>query len=176
MSLSDNFRPVPKPVKAEKKIQPYMKKRPKKKKRKPKKNTNVEMFHNRRIPHWKKRGEVPRKEANEALRHYDEYCAVCGNPNYSLHHIVHKGYGIGGRGVWRNLVPLCITHHTGEKGVHTIAKYDQYWKDRHKELFGEYYYCDRWDLWMKGLIENPTEELYERFMKEQEAKGSGESE
>ncbi|MEE3895345.1 HNH endonuclease [Priestia megaterium] len=165
--MLNEFNPVPKPVKVDKKLKPYMKKNPKKNK-KPKKNTNVTMYHNRKIPHWKQRGEVPRKQGNEALRHYGEYCAVCGNPEFQLHHIVHKGYGIGGRGRWRNLVPLCLFHHTGEKGVHTIAAFDQYWKDLHEKKFGPHYYKDQWDLWMEGLISSPTETLFERFMQSEE--------
>lgn len=134
------------------------------KKKKQKVNKNIEMFHNRKIPHWKQRGAVKTKAANETLRFYGEFCAVCGNPNYALHHVMHKGFGIGGRGVWRNLVPLCELHHTGAEGVHTIPTFDQFWKDKHEKLFGPHYYKDCWDLWMDGLIENPTEELHEKFM------------
>ncbi len=138
------------------------------KKRKTKVNKNIEMFHNRKIPHWKKRGEVSRKTANETLRFYGEACAICGNPNYQLHHIMHKGYGIGGRGVWRNLVPLCELHHTGAEGVHTNKIFDQFWKDKHESLFGPHYFKDAWDLWMERHIENPTQELHEKFMKQEE--------
>lgn len=140
------------------------------KKRAPKKNLNVEVFHNRKIPHWKQRGAVKTKTANRVLRYYGEQCAVCGNQEYALHHIVHKGYGIGGRGVWTNLVPLCETHHTGADGVHTHIEKDQYWKDKHLKLFGPHYFKDMWDLWMLGLIESPTEELYERFMEQEREK------
>lgn len=139
-------------------------------KRRPKTNTNVEMYKNRKIPHWKKRGEIKTKEAIKALHHYGEECAVCQNPNYQLHHVVHKGYGIGGRGRWRNIVPLCLNHHTGADGVHTIIANDEYWKEKHHQQFGPYFHCDPWDLWMKGVIENPTEELFEKRMLLEEEK------
>jgi 5-methylcytosine-specific restriction endonuclease McrA len=149
----------------------YKEKRPKKK---PKVNKNIEMFRGRRIPHWKKRGEVPRKEANKTLRFYGEQCFYCGNPQYSLHHVMHKGFGIGGRGVWTNLIPLCEKHHTGDLGPHkNPSTVDKELKERHEKLFGPHYYKDRWDLWMEGLIENPTDELYQRFMEREREHAAG---
>ncbi|MCK1982203.1 MULTISPECIES: hypothetical protein [Peribacillus] len=157
------FRPVPKPVSKPKEKPRYKERRPKKKPKK--KNTNVLMFHNRRIPHWKQRGAVPKKEAIKALHFYGEHCAVCMSPEYQLHHVTHKGYGIGGRGVWRNLVPLCGYHHTGDGGPHkNIETVDKAWKEAHEKIFGSHYFKDAYDLWMEGLISSPTEDLLEAFM------------
>lgn len=148
----------------------FRSKRTYKKKSKPKVNKNIEMFHNRAIPYWKQRGRVTTKEANETLRHYGEQCYLCGNPNYALHHVMHKGYGIGGRGVWTNLIPLCELHHTGNLGPHKLSEVDQQLKELHEKQFGPHYFKDMYDLWMDGLIENPTEELYKRFMKKEREK------
>lgn len=135
------------------------------KKRKPKENKNIEMFQNRKIPYWKQRGRVTTKEANKALSYYGECCYFCNSPHYALHHVVHKGFGIGGRGVWTNLIPLCQLHHTGKLGPHTILEVDEHLKQLHEKQFGPHFFKDMWDLWMDGLIENPTDELYEKFMK-----------
>ena len=139
-----------------------------KRKRKQKKNTNVQYFHNRRIPHWKERGEFSRQTKNEIKRIWGEYCFVCGSPNISIHHVYEKGYSKGGRGVKTNGLPLCMLHHTDQNhGIHHDRILYNKVRQMFIEKFGEYYYCDKYDLWMKGLIESPTDELYDRFMEGQ---------
>ena len=134
-------------------------------KSKPKVNKNIEIFHNRRIPHWKERGEFSRKTKNEMARIWGEYCFVCGNPNYSFHHVYEKGFGKGGRGVKTNGLPLCILHHTDQnQGIHHDRKLYERVREMFIQRFGSHYYKDKYDLWMEGHIENPTDELYEKFM------------
>ena len=157
----------------EKETPKFKPQRHKKKPKQPKVNKNIEYFHGRRIPHRKQRGAVTTKQANEALRHYGEYCYRCGSPEYHLHHVKHKGFGIGGRGVWRNLIPLCVHCHIGKGGVHDDAEFDEQLKQMHEEKFGPRYFQDAYDLWMDGLIESPTEELYERYMQQEEVKARG---
>lgn len=141
------------------------------KKRKPKKNLNVEMFHNRIIPHWKQRGKFSSQTRIEIIKIWGEHCYVCGNPNYQIHHVYEKGFGKGGRGVVTNGLPLCMTHHTDPKyGIH----HDRDLYNRVREMFierwGIHYYKDAYDLWMEGYIENPTDELYQRFMDKEREK------
>lgn len=151
----------------------FKQQRHKKKPKRPKVNKDIEYFHGRKIPHRKKRGAVTTKQANEALRRYGEYCYRCGSPNYQLHHVKHKGFGISGRGVWRNLIPLCMECHIGKGGVHDDAEFDQQLQRMHEAKYGPRYYQDMWDLWMDRLIESPTEELFERYMEKEEEKANG---
>lgn len=152
------YLPVPKP-------KPKIKEKRTYKKKKPKTNKNIEMFHDRIIPHWKKRGEFSNQTRIDILNTWGEYCFVCGDPNYSIHHVYEKGFGKGGRGVKTNGIPLCRVHHTDSpSGIH----HDREFYERITEMFisrwGEHFYKDKYDLWMDNLIENPTDELYEKFM------------
>lgn len=148
----------------EKETPKFKPQRHKKKPKRPKVNKNIEYFHGRRIPHWKQRGAVKTKAANQSLRFWGEECYFCGNPEFHLHHIKHKGFSIGGRGVETNLIPLCMEHHTGNSGVHKNIELDQQLQEMAEELFSEHYYKDAYDLWMDRLISSPTEELREAFM------------
>lgn len=126
------------------------------------------MFHNRRIPHWKQRGKFSSNTENDIRRMWGEHCFICGNPYYSIHHVREKGFGKGGRGVRTNGLPLCVLHHTDQNtGVH----HDRELYNRITEMFiskfGEHYYKDEYDLWMENRIENPTDELYEKFMEKE---------
>jgi hypothetical protein len=135
------------------------------KKKKPKVNKNIEMFHNRRIPHWKQRGKFSSNTRNDILREWGEHCWVCKNPNYQIHHVYEKGFGKGGRGVKTNGLPLCIKHHTDQNaGIHFDTELAERVEKMFIDKWGEHYYKDAYDLWMEGLIENPTDELYKKFM------------
>ena len=134
-------------------------------KKKPKSNKNICMFHNRSIPHWKERGEFSRKTKDEVKNIWGEWCYVCGSPNYSIHHVFEKGFGKGGRGVRTNGLPLCRIHHTDLKtGIHHNRELYEQVRAMFILRWGEHYYKDKYDLWMEGHIENPTDELYDRFM------------
>ena len=136
--------------------------------RKPKTDKAATYHHGRKVPHWKQRGAISKNERAEALRQWGENCVVCHKPYEELHHVKEKGFGVGGRGKWRNLVPLCVAHHRGTYGVHGhkgthLAKQ---FEDERRERFGHLFYADEYDLWMKGLIENPDPELFEKYMRE----------
>jgi hypothetical protein len=169
VGLIFDYNPAPKPVKKENEKPDFKTKRTYKKKRKPKVNKNIEMFHDRIVPHWKKRGAFSKETRNDILRIWGECCFICGNPNYSIHHVREKGFGIGGRGVKRNGIPLCIVHHTDSPtGVHHDRALYEKITDMFIKRWGQHFYKDKYDLWMENLIENPTDELYEKFMREEE--------
>lgn len=152
------FHPVPKPVSKPK--EKYKPKKPKKKKKTPIKK---EMYKGRVIPHRKKRSSISEKEYDKALEHYNFACAETGSNLIEMHHIKFRSQS--GRGTWRNLVPLYPTFH---KRCHNDREYADRWRKIHEEKFGPYYWCDKWDLWKLGLIQNPTDELFEAFMEEEE--------
>lgn len=160
------FYPVPKPVSKPKDKPKYKQKRyPERKKKKP------QVMKGRIVPTKKTRGRITAAEYNESLRRHGEACWVCGNPNIEMHHVFPKRYsGESGRGVWRNLRALCPDHHRGENGVHGKNGNELMKKlqEVHQQLYGPYYYMDRFDLFSLGLIPNTTKEAYESFMLEQE--------
>ena len=145
---------------------PNFKERKYNRRRRKPKEKGVTYHHNRKVPHWKQRGAIHKNERAEALRRYGEHCYICGRPHPEMHHIKEKGYGTGGRGKWRNLIPLCYEHHRGTYGVH--GSKGNGLGERLEQLaidqFGEWYWADEYDLWMAGHIENPTQELFEKFM------------
>jgi hypothetical protein len=167
-----DFKPYPKEYqlrghKKKDKDMPKLKvKKPKK--TKPKVNKNIEMYHDRIIPHWKERGKFSRKTRNEILRIWGEWCYVCGSSNISIHHVREKGFGKGGRGVVTNGLPLCIKHHTDQNhGIHHDRKLYERVRQMFIDRWGEHYYKDMYDIWMEKHIENPTQELYDKFMRKE---------
>ncbi|UYL94218.1 HNH endonuclease [Geobacillus phage vB_GthS_PT9.1] len=160
MNLSNEFHPAPKPV-----SKPRRKgkaKIPKKRKKK------LEVYKGRTIPSKKTRGKISKKDYEKAIEVYGPYCAECGSPYIEMHHVKPKGFSTGGRGVWRNLVPLCPEHHRGKTGVHQNRELMEKYQKRHKQLYGEHYYRDKYDLFKMGLIPTPTDECYERFFEKEE--------
>lgn len=190
----NDFRPVPKPPKKEKK--PYaglqtrkplqaktplkaktelkaksiiksrpdlVEKRPKQKKSKKREQAKV-IREGLQIPEKKVRSEFTdreRKLINEAFN--GAYCAECQSPYIQHHHA--KFRSGSGRGVWRNGVPLCDTHH---RMCHDSRAYADKWRTLLEIMYGPFYFMDKWDLWLMGAIENPTYGEYNRFMIEQE--------
>ena len=67
----------------------------------------------------------------------------------------------GGRGKWRNLLPLCKEHH---QAAHTGRELNDHLKEHMTKLYGPHYYKDEWDLNDEGLIDEPTKSTYEAFM------------
>lgn len=168
------FNPSPKPVKKEKKVdtklKPYMKKRPKKTKRE-KNPLKKEIYNGRSIPLKQQRGRITTAEYNEAARNHGEFCFFCGSSrDLACHHVMPKGFSRikSGRGKWRNLRFLCEGDHTGTDGVHKNKDKMQQLQNEHERLYGPYYWCDEYDLFQMQLIEEPTKELYEAFMKSEE--------
>lgn len=119
--------------------------------------------HKRKTPKRGQRGAVKKEQAELALDWFGDTCNSCNGYPVELHHIVFKSKG--GRGGFRNLMPLC-------KACHTKAHRDRGFADslrqERAEAFGEFYYMDADDLCYHGLIDEPSDVLFEKFMKTQE--------
>lgn len=181
-----DFNPCPKPPKREKKQPTPLKRTPiksKPKKLKPyTQNTHTKKPNK---PPKKKRAREAEKVVRDGLTlptakvrnsfdsfNYEKAAKMfgltcndptCSMPACEMHHIVFRSQS--GRGVWRNAVPLCLSHH--EK-CHTNRRYADMWRESRKQLFGEHFYKDKYDLWLAGLISEPLDHIYEDFMKNQE--------
>lgn len=157
--LSQNFYPAPKPS---------FEKRPKKKKK-------VQRMKGRRVPTQKERGAISKKSGNKALEVYNHQCGGCGygGEALELHHILFRSQG--GRGQWRNIVPLCRRCHDAchgkfqnESDASVLEEWDAMFKRLHEAKYGPHFGSDVWDLFSKGLVPNTTPEAYERFMEQEE--------
>lgn len=82
-----------------------------------------------------------------------------------MHHIIFRSSG--GRGGWRNLIPLCKTHHDK---AHRNSAFALVLKNEREERYGKYFSCDRFDLFEHGHIDSPNEKEFEEFMKMEELK------
>jgi hypothetical protein len=188
----ENFFPVPKPKKKEKK--PYkglqtkkplqaktslkakstFKKEPKvktkipakKRKKEPKPLDKLKVFKGEKIPSRARRNEFSDKEKEKILAARGDSCLECGSPYIEFHHA--KFRSGSGRGVWRNGIPLCNKHHSFNHEGEGSRAYAERWREMLKALYGEFYYMDEWDLWLLGKIEEPTKEQLEAFMLQQE--------
>ena len=50
-------------------------------------------------------------------------CCVCGSRDTVCHHEPKKGHSVmGGKVSDKRGVPLCLTHHTGDYGRHTLGR------------------------------------------------------
>lgn len=146
----------------------YYKKKEKainKRKKPRKKKKKSETYKGRTIPKAKTRGDISKKEYNKAIDEFGACCAYCGNPRVEMHHIKFRSQG--GRGVYRNLIPLCNLHH---RKAHQDREFSERLRAERVKQFGEWYWVDRFDLYKAGLIPDPTEKHFEIFMKEQERK------
>lgn len=172
--MNQPFFPQPKPEKQEKKkkglskMKPYNKNVPQKKKKKaPKKQAVISAERQgTKPPSISSRNEFSEKERERALKEFGTVCndPTCSMPASDLHHIVFRSQS--GRGVWRNAVPLCISHH--EK-CHKNRRYADAWREFRRRLFGEFFFMDSWDLWLLGHIPDPEKKHYfEDFMNNQE--------
>lgn len=171
-----DYNPVPKPEKQEKKkktglnkMKPYGKKLPfKKKKKKPKtKREEKAKRDGLKPPSTKTRNDWSDYDYAKAIEMFGTVCndPTCALPACELHHIIYRSQS--GRGVWRNALPLCISHHDK---VHNHKRYREMWVESRRRIYGEYFYMDMWDLWLKGLIADPVKHFYEDFMRNQEVK------
>ncbi|MFD2704202.1 HNH endonuclease [Salibacterium lacus] len=115
------------------------------------------------VPKRKDRAQIDSKNYNRALEEYGAYCQVCGDPNIDMHHRTFRSQG--GRKGYRNLVPLCPTHH---REAHQSRESADYWREKARQKYGEYYDCDKYDLWEMDEIEQPKDDLFERFMQREE--------
>lgn len=190
MDLRGEFNPAPKPQKKEKKASrglqakkplqakkkleskstlrakpKFVEKIPKPvKKSKPKTKKELKVLRDGlKVPHKKVRSEFSDKEKRKIDEAFGgAHCAECGNPYIHYHHA--KFRSGSGRGVWRNGVPLCETHHSL---CHSSRVYADKWRMFLELLYGEFYYMDEWDLWLMNYIEAPTRKLLEAFMLDQ---------
>lgn len=137
----------------------WHKEKPRHKKKKPK------TYKGRIIPKAKVRAKISKKEYNRAIEEYGAYCNVCGSPYIEMHHIKFRSQG--GRGGYRNLIPLCKKHHML---AHKDRQFSEKLRSEREKRFGKWYWADRFDLFKAGLIPTPTEECFERFMQEKERK------
>lgn len=189
------WKPIPKPPKREKKPykglqtrKPLQAKKPlmaktslkpkainkpkipmiKKKKKDPKPLNELKVFKGTPIPSRYKRNEFSEREREKILEARGGYCLECGSPYIEFHHA--KFRSGSGRGVWRNGIPLCNTHHTFAHEGEGSRAYANKWRKLLEGLYGEFYYMDEWDLWLLGKIEEPEKKYLEEFMIEQEEK------
>jgi hypothetical protein len=153
MGLTFDYNPAPKPVAKKKEKQKFKNKRPKAKKKK------LETLKGRTVPPSKVRGSISKKEYEKAIEAFGNVCAICGNPLIEMHHIRFRSQQ--GRGNYRNLIPLCKTHHTE---AHMNRQFADGLRAERVEMFGEWYWADKFDLIKAGLITNTTNEEFEKFM------------
>ena len=123
-----------------------------------KKEKKLEIYKGRTIPSKRQRGKVTKKEYNRAIEAFGSVCAICGNPYIEMHHIVFRSQG--GRGGFRNLIPLCKTHH---QEVHRNWGLAETLRQERKALYGEHFYKDKYDLFKEGVIPNTKDKVFEEF-------------
>ncbi len=158
------YRPVPKPsVEKKNKAKDWKKPKPKEKKAK-----KVEVISRERNgikpPSRSVRNAFTLAERNKALEIFGKSCNIpnCPYEAVDFHHVIYRSQI--GRGVWRNAIPLCLHHHDL---VHEMKAFRKHLEAMRIKQFGPYFYMDKWDLWLKGLIEDPTQKEYDKFMDKQ---------
>lgn len=117
----------------------------------------------RRKPKRGQRGLITQKEYQRAIDAFGDCCVKCGDNRIEMHHI--KFRSGGGRGGFRNLVPLCRKHH---EMAHSHKSFNDELMNERVWLYGKYFYCDRFDLFDHGLIGDPNEQAFEKYMREAE--------
>lgn len=118
-----------------------------------------------RKPKRGQRGRITKSSYQDALDYYGETCTICGNYPIEMHHVVFRSQG--GRGGYRNLMPLCKHHHDKAHSQRTFA--DELRAER-EEIYGKHFSCDRFDLFEHGHIDDPNEKAFEDYMKSEEIK------
>lgn len=180
--MANEFRPVPKPTPKEKKkktglakMKPYNRKTPKPKKKKAPKKKSVISAARQGIkpPSARVRNSFTNDQYQMAIDSFGRTCndPTCAMPASEMHHITFRSGG--GRGVWRNAVPLCVSHHDL---CHKSGRYANMWREARAAQYGKHYYKDKWDLWLGGLIADPEEYLFIEFMRNEERRMKREKE
>lgn len=121
--------------------------------------------HKRRKPKRINRGNISKQQRQLAYEWFGDTCAYCNARPIELHHVVFRSQG--GRGNYRNLVPLCKPHHAM---AHSSPEFAEHWREERKEAFGKHYFRDMYDLYEMRLIPEATEFEYEKFMRKEERK------
>lgn len=119
--------------------------------------------HKRRTPKRGQRGRISKEQYQLALDWFGDTCTICNSSPIEMHHVVYRSQG--GRGGYRNLMPLCEHHH---KKAHRDRGFSDSLKQERIEAFGEYFFTDAHDLYDADLISDPTEKAFEKYMKSQE--------
>ena len=136
---------------------------PKYKEKRPRKKKNPHLYRGRIIPSRKERTAISKEDYNRMIEEFGDYCMTCGHTPISAHHLVFRS-SIG-TGNWRNLAPLCEKCHTK---AHKDRAFADYLRDMRAERFGPRFGQDKYSLFKEGLINNTTDEAYERFFKKEE--------
>lgn len=122
------------------------------------KEKKLKVYKGRTMPSRKQRASISKKEYNRAIEAFGNVCVICGNPRIEMHHVVFRSQG--GRGGFRNLIPLCNEHH---REAHRNWGFAETLRQDRKAIYGEHFYKDKYDLFKEGLIKNTTDEEFERF-------------
>lgn len=61
-------------------------------------------------------------------------CMICGNSQVEIHH--KTGTGMGLRASHADIMPLCVNHHRGQNGIHTMGRraWEREFKTTQQEL------------------------------------------
>lgn len=119
--------------------------------------------HKRRKPKRGERGRITKEQYQLALDWFGDTCSYCNAKPIEMHHVVFRS--AGGRGGYRNLMPLCKQHHAM---AHSSREFADSLREEREEAFGKYFYMDMHDLYDKRLIRECDEQLFEQFMRKEE--------
>lgn len=114
-------------------------------------------------PKRKERGRITKAQYQLALDWFGDTCSYCNGYPVEMHHIHLRS--LGGRGNYRNLIPLCKEHHDM---AHSSREFNDSLKEDRVEVYGKHYYMDAHDLYFEGLIDEPTAFKFDEFMDKQE--------
>jgi|SRR5690554_3091635 len=112
----------------------------------------------RRKPKQRDRTRIKKEDYQRMIEHWGAFCIVCGSPHIEAHHVRFRSRG--GKGRWRNLLPLCQDHH---RDAHTHDSTRKEYENKLEQEFGQHFWCDEFDLYDMGLIEHPTVREYEKY-------------
>lgn len=115
--------------------------------------------HKRRKPKRGKRGEITKEQYQLALDWFGDTCNHCNATPIEMHHVVYRSQG--GRGGYRNLMPLCKSHHDM---AHSSKEFADHLREERAEAFGEAFFTDEHDLYDAGLIGEATKANFENYM------------
>lgn len=122
-------------------------------------------------PKQKGRTRITKQNYNRMIDEFGEYCQMCGYAPIEAHHIFYRSqYGCGN---WRNLAPLCKRCH---ERAHKDRAFADLIREMRAERFGNHFYKDVYTLFKEGLIPEPTEEEYNKFLVSEEKKHAGQVE
>jgi hypothetical protein len=139
--------------------------------RKVPKKKKKEVYKGRVIPKKKERTKISKTNYLRMIEEFGDSCLICKRKPIDAHHLVFRSQF--GSGNWRNLAPLCKEHHMK---AHKDYNFAEYLRQERAERFGSHFWKDKYTLFKEGLIPTPTDEMFERFMQEQEKKVSEKNE